>query len=304
MKSFDTSRENTKKEFPARIRFARWLGHQRWIPKGQDALLRMILNPDAGYDFPFEVDFFGCRYRGNTKSFLDWTVLFYGAYTPSELSVLDRVARYLRRQGRPVVYLDIGANVGHHILFMSGLADRIYGFDPNRTVLERAREMIALNGIPNTMLYEIALGDRDETRAYFPPSTANEGSGSFLPDWPSKNSRSSIPLVVRKADEFLAEQGIADVGVVKIDVEGFEPAVLRGLKSVFERDRPFILLELSVEGLNEIGGEAGLRACLFDDATVLRVNGNYRFAHSLEPHRFEPRLCEVLIVPPDHLHLF
>ena len=94
------------------------------------------------------------------------------------------------------------------------------------------------------------------------------------------------------------------MGVVKIDVEGFEPSVLRGLKPVFERDRPFILLELSVEGLNEIGGEARLRVCLFDDAKVLRVNGNYRFAHSLEPHRFEPRLCEVLIVPPEHLHLF
>ena len=151
-------REKPKEEFPARIRVARWLGHQRWIPKGQDRLLRMILNPDAGYDFPFEVDFFGCRYRGNTKSSLDWRVLLYGAYAPSELSVLGHVARYLRRQGRRVVYLDIGANIG-------------------------------------------------------------------------------------------------------------------------------------------------LRACLFDDAKVFRVNGNYRFAHSLEAHRFEPRLCEVLIVPPEHLQM-
>lgn len=296
-------REKPKEEFPARIRVARWLGHQRWIPKGQDRLLRMILNPDAGYDFPFEVDFFGCRYRGNTKSFLDWRVLLYGAYAPSELSVLGHAARYLRRQGRRVVYLDIGANIGHHILFMSGLADELHGFDPNSAVLKQAREKIAMNSITNTVLYEIALGDRNETRGYFPPGSANEGSGSFLPGWPGKNSRTAIPLCVRKADEFLAEQGIVDVGVVKIDVEGFEPAVIRGLSPVFERDRPFILLELSAEGLNEIGGEAGLRACLFDDAKVFRVNGNYRFAHSLEPHQFEPRLSELLIVPPEHLQI-
>jgi len=61
-----------------RARLARWLGHQRWIPKGQDILLRLILNPDVGYDVPFEVDFFGYRYRGNTKKFLDWIVLLFG----------------------------------------------------------------------------------------------------------------------------------------------------------------------------------------------------------------------------------
>ena len=291
-------------QLPMRVRLARCIGHQRWIPKGQDALLRMIIHPDRGYDLPFEVDFFACRYRGNTKNFLDWTVLLYGAYSPYELSVLDRAARYLRRQSRRVVYLDIGANVGHHLLFMSGLADECYGVDPNGSVLNQAREQIDLNHIKNTKLYEIALGEKNQTESYFPPNTANEGTGSFLADWPGGNSGTPIPVEVRKADEFLAEQGIVNVNIVKIDVEGFEPAVIRGLKTVFERERPFILLELSPEGLNELGGEAGLRSCLFNDAKVFRVKGDYRFAHSLEPHQFEPHLSEMLIVPAEHAGAF
>jgi FkbM family methyltransferase len=297
-------RRSAEKEFPFRVRCARWIGHQRWIPKGQDALLRLILNPDAGYDLPFEVDFFGYRYRGNTKSFVDWTVLLYGALAPSELSVLDRVARYLRRQSRKVVYLDIGANVGHHVLFMSGLADEVYGFDPNIAVLERAREKLELNQVRNCVLYEVALGGSNETLPYFPPATGNEGTGSFLAQWPGGNSKTSVATVVRRADEFLSEQGISGVGIVKIDVEGFEAAVLRGLKPVFQDDRPFILLELSPEGLRELGGEAGLRSCLFDDASVFRVYGDYRFAHSLEPLQVDfvlSNVTEVLIVPPEHL---
>jgi FkbM family methyltransferase len=286
------------------VRLARWIGHQRWIPKGQDALLRLIFHPDQGYDLPFTVDFFAYRYRGNTKNFLDWTVLLYGAYSPFELSVLDRVARYLRRQGRRVVYLDIGANNGHHLLFMSGLADECYGVDPNGSVLKEAYEKIELNHIKNTKVYEIALGDENQTKLYFPPATANEGTGSFLADWPGGNSGTPIPVEIRKADEFLAEQGIVNVNIVKIDVEGFEPAVIRSLKTVFERERPFILLELSPEGLNELGGEAGLRSFLFNDAKVFRVTGNYRFAHSLEPHRFEPGLNELLIVPAEHAEAF
>jgi FkbM family methyltransferase len=300
------SSEKPTKDFPPAIRLARWIGHQRWIPRGQDRILRAILDPEGGYDLCFEVDFFGYRYRGNTRNFLDWTVLLYGAFAPSELSVLDRIARYLRGQGRRVVYLDIGVNVGQHILFMSGLADELYGFDPNRDVLEQAREKVELNHIRNIILYEIALGDSNETKPYFRPDTgvANQGTGSFLAGWSGGNSTTSIPIEVRKADEFLAEQGIVNVSVVKIDVEGFEPAVVRGLKAVFERDRPFILLEVSPEGLKELGGEAGLRDCLFDDAKLFQLNGNYRFAHSLEPYGFEPRVSEVLVIPPEHLDAF
>jgi FkbM family methyltransferase len=293
------------KEFPIRVRIARWIGHQRWIPKGQEALLRMIIHPDRGYDLPFEVNFFAYRYRGNTNSFLDWRVLLYGAHSPYELSVLDRIARYLRRQGRRVVYLDIGANVGHHLLFMCGVADECHAVDPNGSVLERAREKIELNHIKNTKLYEIALGETNQTKPYFVPSAANEGTGSFLADWGSGgNSRTPIPAKIRKADEFLAEQGIVNVNIVKIDVEGFEPAVLRGLKPVFERERPFILLELSSEGFNELGGEAGLRSCVYNDAKVFRVSGDYRFAHSVEPHRFEPCESEILIVPAEYAEAF
>src|SRR5215469_7315349 len=129
-------------KLPTRVRLARWIGHQRWIPKGQAALLRLIVNPDSDYDLPFEVDFFGYRYQGNMRNWLDRSVLLYGAYEPHQLSVLERVARCLRSQGRRVVYLDIGANVGHHLLFMSGLADQCYGFDPNGAVLRRAHEKI------------------------------------------------------------------------------------------------------------------------------------------------------------------
>jgi FkbM family methyltransferase len=295
------------KEIPMKVRVARWIGHQRWIPKGQDALLRAIINPDTGHDLPFEVDFFGYRYRGNVGNFVDWTVLLYGAGTPSELSVLDRASRYLRSQNERVVYLDIGTNVGHHLLFMTGLAEECYGVDPNGSVLDRARAKLELNQVKNTKVYQVALGEENQAKPYFSPTTANEGTGSFLADWSTTNSGTPVSVEVRKADEFLAEQGINKLNIIKIDVEGFEAAVLRGLEPVIKRERPFILLELSPNGLNQLGGEAGLRSILFDDARVFDVKGDYRFRHSLEPHRFEPRdgeISEVIIVPPEHMEAF
>lgn len=290
-------------DLPLRVRAARWIGHQRWIPRGQNRLLYLIFNPDRGYDLPFEVDFFGSRYRGNTRNLLDWIVLLYGAYSPSELSALEQAARYLRLQGRRVVYLDIGVNVGHHMLFMSRFADELYGFDPNTAVLAHAREKMELNLIANARLFEVALGDRNGTADYFPPQTANEGTGSLV-SGRGGNSSAAIPITVREADEFLAEQGIAGVGIIKIDVEGFEPAVFRGLRCVIQRDRPFFLVEVSPKGLAELQGEKGLRSCLYEGAQLFEVTGRNRLVHTVIPYRFESRECEVLIVPPEHLAAF
>ncbi len=189
------------------------------------------------------------------------------------------------------------------MLFLSRLADELYGFDPNPAVLKHAREKIELNRIVNASLFEIALGDRNGTADYFPPQTVNQGTGSLV-DGRGGNSGASIPIAIRKADEFLAEQGIAGVGIIKIDVEGFEPAVLRGLRPVIEKDRPFILVEISPNGLAELRGEEGLRSCVYDSAQFFEVTGRNRLAHALSPYRFEPRECEVLIVPPEHLAAF
>jgi methyltransferase FkbM-like protein len=54
---------------------------------------------------------------------------------------------------------------------------------------------------------------------------------------------------VHPLDRIVAEHGLARVDVVKIDVEGAELRVLRGLASTIERWRPKLLIELAPEAL-------------------------------------------------------
>ena len=46
------------------------------------------------------------------------------------------------------------------------------------------------------------------------------------------------------------------VDVIKIDVEGFEEAVLRGSEDIIRRDRPVMFIELDDDNLLENGGSA------------------------------------------------
>jgi FkbM family methyltransferase len=291
-----------------RLRVARWLSRQRWIRRGKDRLLRMLVDPD-GRNYPFVTDFFGLRYSGNSGCFIDWTVFMYGCFAPSELSVLDTLSKCLQQSQRRVVYLDIGTNVGHHLLFMSPRADFAYGFDPYPAVLEKAREKLAINNTTNTWLYGVGLGERDQTMVFFPPKNELGGSGSILPDWQyGINSRGGIEVQIRAASQFLDENNIRDISIIKIDVEGAEASVLRGLTQVVRRDRPFVLLELSPRGAQELGSQDAFEACFCDGAAAFLISGQGRsLAHTLTPYRFQTQfesLQELLVVPPEYREVF
>lgn len=301
--------EALARPLPARLRLGRWLGHQRWIPRGHVSLARLLCSPDAAPDFGFEVDFYGLRYTGNLQNYIDWAVFFFGAHAKSELQAMACAAGCLRAAGRSVVYVDVGANVGHHLLFMSIHADQIYGFEPWYPVFERARSLLAMNNVSNVRISPVGLGETDERLRFYPPLGPNNGAGSFKAFWSNVDERKSEPLFldVRNGDRFLKSANISDVGIIKIDVEGSEASVCRGLRDTIQRDRPFILMELSAQGARDFGSEESLRSCLYEDAHLFRFGGGrhrtrllaYHFSDALTASDIADSV-EILVVPPEH----
>ena len=79
---------------------------------------------------------FGLNYKGNLSSFLDWSVFFYGAYEKEYLYFL----RDLITDSTSTIFIDVGANIGHHSLFMSQYCKEVHSFEPNPNVRERLTE--------------------------------------------------------------------------------------------------------------------------------------------------------------------
>jgi hypothetical protein len=69
-----------------------------------------------------------------------------------------------------------------------------------------------------------------------------------------------IEVPMRSIDSLCEELVLKDVRFVKIDVEGFEPQVLRGMARLLRRDRPVIVFEaLSAAALNACRAELSPR---------------------------------------------
>lgn len=285
---------------PIRLKALRWLGRQTWIPRGQDRVLRWLWNPDSGRSFPFEVDFFGQRYPGDLSRFLDWVVFAYGAQAYSELTLLEALLGELRKTRDRVVFYDVGANMGHHTLFMADKVDAVIAFEPYLPLQHLIRQKIDLNGLENVRIVPVALGDADEVRLYYPGSTVNSGTGTFVPD-NEESRREPVPLKIRRGDRICGELDLPNIDLLKVDVEGFEPLVFRGLAERIRRDRPAILTEFTAPSWACYESERDLRQNFWEGAVFAHVSGRNGCRFKLRPFVFG-KSDEVLIVPPELEH--
>lgn len=145
----------------------------------------------------------------------------------------------------PGSFVDVGANVGLTLCWLKLLEPGRpwIGFEPSPTACACIREVIRLNDFRNTRLIEAGLSDR-AGRFTLHAASGTDSSATML-----EVARTAEQDHAREV-EVLDGATLADgelrerAGVVKIDVEGMELEVVRGLRAVLNRDRPPLLLEI------------------------------------------------------------
>lgn len=130
--------------------------------------------------------------------------------------------------------VDVGANQGLYTLLFSrlvGPAGHVYSLEPDATLFAALEENCRHNRAANVSCYNYALGASAETKTLF-HSRVNSGdnrlAASGKPDWFYK-----VVVQVRRADDVLAR---ARVDFIKIDVQGWEFEVLKGMTELWRRN--------------------------------------------------------------------
>jgi FkbM family methyltransferase len=145
--------------------------------------------------------------------------------------------------GKTVV--DIGANRGEFSMAAAAMdpSARIIAFEPNPEIAAILKRDLAHNCITNVEVRECGLSDCAEVLTLHVPFV-NSGSASFGGFESEGFVIKDIP--VRVGDEELRG---SEPQLIKIDVEGFELRVLRGLRKTIEGFRPIIETELVDDNL-------------------------------------------------------
>lgn len=169
------------------------------------------------------------------------------------------VSAFFRDQIRPgMVVFDVGANIGHFTLLAAkrvGLSGRVHAFEASAAEYRKLSANIAVNRLSNVVANPTAVCERSGT-ATFHICSVGRGLYNSL-GTPIQTTATSVEVPCVSLDAYLDAAQVTRVDVLKIDVEGAEPAVLRGAASLLSRpDAPIVVCEFCDATLRGMGSSS------------------------------------------------
>jgi len=138
--------------------------------------------------------------------------------------------------------VDVGANIGFYTLLFSSLSPsgKIIAFEPSFKSSVKLEENIKLNNQKNIILHKLALSNSNGSAHLRLTESINEG-GNFITK-ENHNIDKNFQLVnIKKADDILDNKIFYQF--IKIDVEGHELDVLRGMTNILKNNVKYLIIE-------------------------------------------------------------
>jgi FkbM family methyltransferase len=173
----------------------------------------------------------------------------------------ERAIRAILRPGDVVV--DGGSNYGYFVTLAAGLVGpigRVYAFEANKDVAALLVDSVEINGFADRVnISTTAIADEQGTTR-FVTFESLQASGWALPAREGRDTRDGVVSEVPtdRLDNLVPR---GDIRLLRLDIEGGEPAAIRGARQLIERSpRLVILTEWGLEagaGMDELRWLAG-----------------------------------------------
>jgi len=192
------------------------------------------------------------RISADLNDWLQRQIFMYGVYRVEE----RHRAMMLRRVREGATILDVGAHIGYYTLLFSkraGAKGKVIAFEPSTETHERLLENISLNDLHNITTVKAAASDRAGSAVINLAAGANTGSTSLHFDSGAVDTEQVETVVI---DDYLRQHAIDAVDLIKIDVEGHELQVLKGLRRTLAAPAataPEIFIEVNENTLASAG---------------------------------------------------
>lgn len=161
-------------------------------------------------------------------------------YESSTLSFIES-----RRPSGDVVHA--GAYFGDFLPALSQFCESgeiVWAFEPNPTNFSCASATIALNRLDNVRLFESGLGSSHSTGLLVTTDQAGVSLGGASSVSVDENSPGTgVEISIVRLDDVVSEDRV--VGLLQLDVEGFEQYALEGALQLISRCRPMLIIEVN-----------------------------------------------------------
>jgi len=216
--------------------------------------------------------------------------------------LVEPESRYVGQMVEPdETVVDVGACWGSYSYLFSKVARRVITLEPNPALVDYLRRVapanvevrnVAASDSPGHATLRVPIEGRD------PFALASLEARDDVPG-PSEDAFRMVEVETVRLDDL----GLEHVGLVKIDVEGHEEAVLEGARDLISRQHPDLLIELEerhrpgvVARVGALLADAGYEGCFYLDKRWVPFE-----EFSVERHQ---NLDAHALLDPDYINLF
>jgi FkbM family methyltransferase len=195
-------------------------------------------------------DVFGYKTKLDLGDLMQRKIYFH-AFEPRET---ERVRAFLKPG---MTFVDVGANIGYYTFLAASCvgssAGQVLAFEPSPYAVGRLTDAVRTNHIPHIRIFPVALGAEPAELPLYVPLRPGNHSPTMLANAGGK----PVNVTVRRLDDCLREASVDRVELLKVDVEGFEPDVLRGAGDFLARKKiRAVLCEFNAFWLHRNGSSA------------------------------------------------
>ncbi|MFJ2743604.1 FkbM family methyltransferase [Streptomyces sp. NPDC087440] len=235
---------------------------------------------------------FDARFAVDTRDLIQRYIHLFGVWEPHMTAWLKS------RLGPGDVLVDVGANIGYFTVLGSrlvGSTGRVVAIEASPVFHRRVLQHLDLNGCENVRAINGAVADTTKPLTFVLASSNNMGANSIVPyDGPAE---SAFTMDARPLPDLLEPDELARARVIKIDVEGAEGSVIRGLGPVLGQLRQDveIAVEVTPERMVKLGDS------LEELLETMREHGfhTYRLPSDYKSESYPPAMGHP--VPPTRL---
>ena len=192
--------------------------------------------------------FDGIKMNLNPLSLIDRKIITGEDHDPDVKKLIDTE---LKDGG---LFIDVGANIGYFSLLAAVKKNvEVVAFEPSPRERNRLYENIALNSFNNVVIYPFALSDKPQKLNLGIARDWNPGLNSFVNNLGNEQV-DSVEVNCYSFDSMITNELAARVKLIKIDVEGYEMAVLNGMKASMNKlVQTKFILEINTSFLEKAG---------------------------------------------------
>jgi FkbM family methyltransferase len=182
-------------------------------------------------------------YRNMRINLVDWTsaVMLHSDYE-------SFLKGYINLK-RGHVFIDVGAHMGLYTLWAAKIVGEdglVVAIEPHPINCCMLLHNVQINGLKNVIVVNAAAwSDTTECKMWLAPESGGHSVTEHV-------SSTYIVVRARALDDILREFNIAHVDFIKIDVEGAEVHVLKGMTRTLQKNKPKLILESRLRNLNKV----------------------------------------------------